>query len=183
MDRVAAEVAQEVGVLLQDQRVDTRTRQKIAGHHPGGPAARDAARRRPRLGHCPKLSISAQVRQILRSPEPVVSMPDTREDNMPQFLVRLYDGTDPEAPSRRQAARSAHFARLPEVVARGTLISGGAILDEKGAMIASYLLAECESRAELDSFLAEDPYTQGGVWQRVEVHPVRVAIRDGKILP
>ena len=102
---------------------------------------------------------------------------------MPQFLVTLYDGTDPDAPARRQAARPAHFARLPEALARGSLISGGAILDEKGAMIGSYLLAECESRAELDAFLAEDPYTKGGVWQRVEVRPVRVAIRDGKITP
>ena len=43
MDRVAAKVAQEVGVLLQDHDLDAGTRQKIAEHHPGGAAADDAA--------------------------------------------------------------------------------------------------------------------------------------------
>ena len=36
MDRVAAEVAQEVRVLLQHDDIDAGTGQKVAGHHPGG---------------------------------------------------------------------------------------------------------------------------------------------------
>ena len=43
VDRVAAEVAQEVGVLLEDQDVDAGPRQQEAEHHPGRPAADDAA--------------------------------------------------------------------------------------------------------------------------------------------
>jgi uncharacterized protein len=102
---------------------------------------------------------------------------------MAQFLVLAYDGTDAEAPARRQAARPVHFEHLPNVVASGKLLSGGAILDDAGAMIGSYLLAECASRAELDTLIAQDPYTIGDVWRRVEVRPVRVAIRDGRITP
>ena len=40
---VAAEVPEEVSVLLQDHDVDPRPRQQEAQHHPGRTAARDAA--------------------------------------------------------------------------------------------------------------------------------------------
>ena len=43
MDRVAAEIAQEVGVLLEHDHVDAGARQKEAQHHAGGSAADDAA--------------------------------------------------------------------------------------------------------------------------------------------
>src|SRR4029079_11770538 len=42
MNRVAAEVAQKILVLLEHDDVDARTRQQEAKHHPGRPAARDA---------------------------------------------------------------------------------------------------------------------------------------------
>ena len=48
MDRIAAEVAQEVGVLLEHDDLHARPRQQQAEHHPGRPAARDAAARRER---------------------------------------------------------------------------------------------------------------------------------------
>ena len=31
--------------------------------------------------------------------------------------------------------------------------------------------------------IANDPYTKGNVWQRVEVKPVQLVVRDGKITP
>ena len=43
MDRVAAEVAQEVLVLLQHDHVAPGAREQKAGHHAGRPAAHDAA--------------------------------------------------------------------------------------------------------------------------------------------
>src|SRR5690606_25580067 len=45
MDRVTAEVAEEVGMLLEHDHVDVRAREEPAGDHPGGAAADDAARR------------------------------------------------------------------------------------------------------------------------------------------
>ena len=43
VDGVAAEVAQEVGVLLEDDDIDPGAGEEEAEHHPGRPAARDAA--------------------------------------------------------------------------------------------------------------------------------------------
>ena len=51
MDRVAAKVAQEVGVLLQHHDVDAGARQQEAEHHAGRPAADDAAARVERRSH------------------------------------------------------------------------------------------------------------------------------------
>ena len=48
MDRVAAEVAQEVGVLLQHDHVDAGARQEQTEHDPGRATAGDAAARRER---------------------------------------------------------------------------------------------------------------------------------------
>ena len=48
---------------------------------------------------------------------------------MPQFLVTLYDGTDAEAPARRQATRPAHLDGLKGNVAAGKLVFGGPIFD------------------------------------------------------
>ncbi len=45
MDRVAAEIAQEVRVLLEHDHIDARAREQEAEHHSGGAAADDAAAR------------------------------------------------------------------------------------------------------------------------------------------
>jgi uncharacterized protein YciI len=100
-----------------------------------------------------------------------------------QFLVILYDGTDAEASSRRQAARPAHLEGLGGNVAAGRLVFGGPIFDDVQKPIGSFLLADCADRAELDALIANDPYTRANVWQRVEVKPVRLVVRDGKITP
>jgi uncharacterized protein len=98
---------------------------------------------------------------------------------MPQFLLIAHDGTDAEAPARRQAARPAHLASVAPLVESGRILVGGAILDAAGGMIGSALIAEFPDRAALDAWLAQDPYTTGGVWQRVEVMPFRVAVQAG----
>ena len=52
MNRVAAEIAEEIGVLLQHDHVDASTSQQEPQHHSGGAAAGDAALRRDRrVGH------------------------------------------------------------------------------------------------------------------------------------
>jgi uncharacterized protein len=102
---------------------------------------------------------------------------------MPQFLVTLYDGTDAEAPARRQATRPTHLEGLKGNVANGKLLVGGPIFDDAQNTIGSFLLVDCADRAELDGLIANDPYTKGNVWQSVEVKPVRLVVRDGKITP
>ncbi len=100
-----------------------------------------------------------------------------------QFLVTLYDGTDPEAPARRAAARPAHLEGIKGNVASGKLLFGGPVFDDAQKPIGSFLLVECADRAELDTIIANDPYTKGNVWQKGEVKPARLVVRDGTITP
>ena len=96
-----------------------------------------------------------------------------------QFLVTAYDGTDPEAPARRQAVREAHLVGARRMTAEGRILVGGAILDDAGGMIGSACIVDFATRAELDEWLRTDPYVTGGVWQRIEVVPFRSAVGSG----
>lgn len=96
---------------------------------------------------------------------------------MPQWLVIAKDGSDPEAPGRRQAARPAHLEGIAPMVERGEIIAGGALLDDEGRMVGSAVMCEFPDRAGLDAWLARDPYVTGGVWQEIEVRPFRLAVR------
>jgi uncharacterized protein len=89
------------------------------------------------------------------------------------FLVLAYDGADVDAPSRRAAARPAHFATAQRLKAAGHFLEGGAILDDGGKMQGSMLLMEFPTRAELDAWLSSDAYTLGGVWKDVTVRAFR----------
>src|SRR5258705_5726808 len=51
VDCVAAKVAQEVGVLFENNNVDAGAREKKSQHHPGGSTASDAATRGDLIGH------------------------------------------------------------------------------------------------------------------------------------
>jgi hypothetical protein len=102
---------------------------------------------------------------------------------MAQFLVTAYDATDAEAPARRKAARPAHFEGIKPMVARGEIVVGGALLGEAGDMVGSVVLAEFPSRTELDAWLEREPYVKEGVWKKIEIKPIRIAVRDGKINP
>ncbi len=96
---------------------------------------------------------------------------------MPQFLVVAWDGTDPQAKARRLAARPAHMANVAPMASAGQMLVGGAILDDAGEMIGSMTIVDLASREEVDRWLAADPYVTGKVWERIEVHPMRVTVR------
>lgn len=93
-----------------------------------------------------------------------------------QFVVIAYDGDDPQAADRRARARPAHIESAARMKSAGSMLAGGAILDDHGKMIGSTMFVEFPSRAELDAWLASDPYVTGDVWRRIEVRPFRVAI-------
>jgi uncharacterized protein YciI len=50
-------------------------------------------------------------------------------------------------------------------------------------MIGSVVLAEFPNRADLDAWLAREPYVTEGVWKNIEIKPFRLAVLDGKITP
>jgi uncharacterized protein YciI len=100
---------------------------------------------------------------------------------MPHFYLVAYDGTDAEAPKRRQEVRAAHVERLRVAAETGAIVAGGQILDDAGKVIGSVCFADFPSRAALDAWVAEDPYTTHKVWQRVEIKPLRMVLRDRQV--
>src|SRR5690349_4878719 len=102
---------------------------------------------------------------------------------MAHFLLLLHDGTDADAPTRRQNARSAHLEQLASKVTNGKVVFGGRMFDEAQQPIGSFMIANCADRTELDAMIANDPYTTGKVWQKVEVTPVQIVVQNGTISP
>ena len=100
-----------------------------------------------------------------------------------QFLVTILDGTDAEAPARRAATRPAHLAGVKDNIASGKLVFGGPLFNDAQQPIGSFIVAECRDRAELDAMIANDPYTKGNVWQKVEVKPTRLVVQNGTVTP
>jgi len=91
-----------------------------------------------------------------------------------QFLLIAYDGKDDGALDRRLNARDQHIALGDTLVREGKMLYGSAILNDAGTMIGSMLVLDFPSRAELDEWLAIEPYMLGNVWSDVQILPTRV---------
>ena len=92
------------------------------------------------------------------------------------YLVIAKDGTDPDAPTRRQEVREEHLERVQPAVGSGFVRLGGALLNNDGTMIGSAMLLEADSEEEVRAFINQDVYTTGGVWQSYEVYPFKRAV-------
>jgi len=90
------------------------------------------------------------------------------------YLIIAHDGTDDKALERRMASRDQHLASIIKLKAEGKALYGAALIDEGGAMKGSLLIMDFSSQAELEHYLATEPYITGKVWQQVEVKPCRV---------
>lgn len=97
-------------------------------------------------------------------PQPGASASATRTHT----ITIARDGTDAQAPARRAAARDAHLARVEPAARDGTLALGGALLDTAGGMAGSIAITRHASDRDAEDWWAEDAYTTGGVWRRVE---------------
>jgi uncharacterized protein YciI len=93
-----------------------------------------------------------------------------------QFLVIARDGRDEDALERRMRTRPAHLEGIEPLVASGNVLVGAAILSGSGDMVGSMLLVEFPDRADVDAWLARDPYVTDEVWHEIEVHPFRTAV-------
>ncbi|MFJ8741544.1 YciI family protein [Embleya sp. NPDC127516] len=91
-----------------------------------------------------------------------------------QFLLIAHDGTDEHAATRRLAARPRHIELGDTMVAAGRMLFGTAILDADGRTIGSMLVLDFPTRAELDAWLAVEPYMTGDVWRDVDIRPCAV---------
>lgn len=91
-----------------------------------------------------------------------------------QFLVKAMDYSDAEAIDRRMQHRDKHLAGVREMIASGSFLSGGAILNNEGKMIGSTLHLKFESREALQNHLDSDPYIAGKVWENIEINEVKL---------
>lgn len=87
-----------------------------------------------------------------------------------QFVIIGLDGTDKEAPARRQAVRADHLKLGDELVASGNLRYAAALLHEDGSMKGSVYLVDFDSEDALQIYMKEEPYMAGDVWRDVTVH-------------
>ena len=87
-----------------------------------------------------------------------------------QFLVIGLDGTDSEAPQRRQAVREQHIALGDELVQSGNMWYGAVLPHDDSSMKGSALIMDYKSEKELDEWLAKEPYAIGDVWREISVH-------------
>ncbi len=86
------------------------------------------------------------------------------------FVVHCQD--KPEARQVRLDNRAAHLDFLRAHAAR--VVMAGPVLTEDGqGMVGSVLVLDFATRAELDAFLAADPYAQAGLFASVTVLPWR----------
>lgn len=92
-----------------------------------------------------------------------------------QFLLIAYDGTDKDAQNRRIKVRPEHLRKIKVLQDKGEFLLGGAILDNDGNMIGSMILYEIPDRETLDARLKDEPYVYGGVWEKIEIVPFRLA--------
>ena len=92
-----------------------------------------------------------------------------------QFAVIGWDAADDGAHERRAKTRPSHMTSLQAHVERGSILLGGAMLNDDDQMIGSIIIADFPSRADLDAWIEADPYVTEGVWDRIEVQPFRAA--------
>ena len=93
-----------------------------------------------------------------------------------QFLVKAYDG--PDMLEKRMAIRPRHLEGM-KALGRQIVCAGG-LLDEEGRMKGSALVMEFPDRAALDEYLQNEPYVVEGVWQKIEVEIMNVALVNGE---
>ena len=93
-----------------------------------------------------------------------------------QFIIKAYDG--PGMLEKRMEVRPRHLEGMNKMSRH--IICAGGMLDEEGKMKGSVLVMEFDSRAELDAYLAQEPYVLEHVWDRIEVDPMNVVIVNGE---
>jgi uncharacterized protein YciI len=87
-----------------------------------------------------------------------------------QFLITGLDGTDGDAPARRQAVRQDHIAMGDKLLTDGKLWYGAALLHDDGSMKGSMYMVDFDSEEELNKWLEVEPYVVGDVWRELTIY-------------
>lgn len=90
-----------------------------------------------------------------------------------QYIIKAYDGEG--MLDKRMEIRPRHLEGIERI--KEHVICAGGLLDDEGKMKGSVLIMEYENREQLDEYLANEPYVQENVWQKIEVERMNVLIR------
>ncbi|NTH16586.1 hypothetical protein G6L99_31210 [Agrobacterium rhizogenes] len=90
-----------------------------------------------------------------------------------QFTIIARDDRATGTLDKRLAARERHMERVHAMKADGTIIDGGALLDDEGRMVGSVVLCEFPDKAALDTYMQSEIYFRDGVWKDIEILPFR----------
>lgn len=90
-----------------------------------------------------------------------------------QYIIKAYDGEG--MLDKRMEIRPRHLEGIERI--KEHVICAGGLLDDEGKMKGSVLIMEYENREQLDEYLANEPYVQENVWQKIEVERMNVVIR------
>ena len=93
-----------------------------------------------------------------------------------QFMVKAYDGKG--MLEKRMEVRPRHLEGINKLGKH--VICAGGLLDEEGKMKGSVLVVDFADRAELDAYLAAEPYVVEKVWEKVEVEVMNVVLVNGE---
>ena len=93
-----------------------------------------------------------------------------------QFIITAHDGSN--MLGKRMEVRPRHLEGM--AILSNHIICAGGILDEDGKPKGSVLVMEFESRAQLDEYLANEPYVTEHVWEKVDVETMNVVIVNGE---
>jgi len=99
------------------------------------------------------------------------------------YAVLAYDGEDDGALARRMAVRDRHLEVITAWAADGRLALGVPLFTNEGRIAGSLMLLEVPDQAGVDAYLAAEPFAREKVWQRVMVHPFRIAPLPYRPLP
>ena len=89
-----------------------------------------------------------------------------------QFIVRAYDGEGKL--DKRMEVRPRHLDGMKKL--NDHIICAGGLLDDEGKMKGSVLILDFPSRADLEAYLATEPYVTEQVWEKIEVETINVVI-------
>ncbi len=96
---------------------------------------------------------------------------DTPSPLEPTWFVEGIYG--PDAAEARAPFRTAHLARLRDLIASGSVVTAGSFPDMSG----SVMIVRAASAQEALDLFREDPYLRNGVWVQLRARPF-LTVRD-----
>jgi uncharacterized protein YciI len=91
------------------------------------------------------------------------------------FAVIRHDR--PNSLALRLSERPRHLEYLKTVL--GSIVYGGALLDDEGKQIGSMLIIDVADQEAADAFATADPYVEADLFASTSVRPFRPVFKDG----